>query len=176
MPKITTTSNRDGSMTVYVDGRKQFRGKLELALAFQHTVVRPTSPFPHWERAMGPVCGPHAIAIAAHLPLDRVMQQFAARRSQGWRGRTGYAERVYMMRELGVPHESVGVRLIRGWLPTLRHIVDNVLKPDHTYICQVNGHVVTVRDGWVSDQHKCCPLTESRSRRCRVKSILLIRT
>ena len=120
-----------------------------------------------------PLCGVHAVAVVANLPVTKVFFMFKKeyRRRDSWMGRATSKDRAGILDLLGVkwkrmPAQYEGITLAR-WID--EHTVKGV-----TYIVETGQHVQSVCDGVVTDQCNRKPINKYRWKRCRVRSAIQI--
>lgn len=128
--------------------------------------------------AAEPNCGVTAVALIAGEPFAHVFALIKAQQSYGprWKGRTYLSDRTDALCTLGVPHRTVyhprykarGKRSLASWARRLPHGV--------TFMVDVTGHTVTMRDGKIIDQvlRAWTPAADTRSARKMVRSIVRI--
>lgn len=119
-----------------------------------------------------PICGVVAISMAANIPFAQAWELIKLRvpSPNRWRGRTTLKQRVRLLDVLDVPYREV-------WLPrrmTLKTFVEKYTRRDVTYKVTVTGHVVTVRNNAVADQHGVFNILLHRSLRQQVRNVLEI--
>lgn len=110
-----------------------------------------------------PICGVVSVAICAGVSLEvaraTLRADYIRRGGQRFRGGTNQAQRGRALSLLGVQFEThtlVGKMNLRNWYAKYG-------KPGVLYSVRVTGHVVTVKDGMVIDQHRHKPIWEHKS-------------
>lgn len=119
-----------------------------------------------------PICGVVAISMAANIPFTQAWELTKLRMASPsrWRGRTTLKQRVRLLDVLDVPYEEI--KLTRRM--TLKTFVEKHTRRDVTYKVTVTGHVVTVRNNAVADQHGVFNILLHRSMRQQVRNVLEI--
>jgi len=139
-----------------------------------------------------PHCGVLSVAICAGVSFERAWAACAAnlRKRRGpWRGETYAFERREALQDLGVAFDErtyVPSSLLRRCTAdyaerkglaercNLASFAKRHAKPGRTYMVQVRGHVVTLRDGIAIDQHQAAPVAEHRAARMLLQTTLEI--
>lgn len=125
-----------------------------------------------------PNCGVTAVAVIAGAPFGEAFAMIKRQHGYGpaWKGRTYLADRLQALDTLGVPHRTIyrpawnarGKHSLLHWARRLPYGV--------TFMVDVTGHTVTLRDGCMVDQHtrSWTPVAVARCARKMVRSIVCI--
>lgn len=117
----------------------------------------------------GPNCGITAIAVFTGRPFADIKPMFERfhKRPGAWKGGTTRSQRHEVLRELGVRFERAVINR-RVTLATAARM----LPPGRLYMVTVTGHVVTLKDGIISDQLGPRKLAGDRCGRKFVKDVV----
>jgi len=99
----------------------------------------------------GPICGVLSTAICAGVSFYAAHAWFKARKGAKWKGSTTVSVRDEALKHFGVKFET------KRWTrprPTVKTFAAKHAAKGATYMLRVRGHVVTLRNGWVLDQHE----------------------
>lgn len=125
-----------------------------------------------------PNCGVTAVAIIAREPFADVFALIKRQHGYGpaWKGRTYLDDRLQALDTLRVPHRTIyrpawnarGKHSLLHWARRLPYGV--------TFMVDVTGHAVTLRDGCIVDQtlRNWTPVAVTSSARKMVRSIVRI--
>lgn len=119
-----------------------------------------------------PLCGVHAVAVAADKPVTEVFFMFKKeyRKRDSWLGRVNKTERHGILDLIGIRWKP----MLMGRGITLASWIDQHTVKGVTYIVETGAHVQSVCDGVVTDQCNRKPINKYRWKRCRVKSAIQI--
>lgn len=121
-----------------------------------------------------PICGVLSVALCAEVDFEiafATCKRNAPEHVKRFRGGTYLDQRHAALRELGCKFNSVAAHYFGL---SLERFVREAATPGLTYMVDLPRHVVTVKDGIVTDQGKSCPVAEHKSRRKRVEHVTRI--
>ena len=128
------------------------------------------------DQRKGPNCGVTACAIAAGVSFTHAWNTF---KTMGvsyyarprWKGGTmpEHYERFFKWHDCKFEQWD-------GNKKTVKHFVENEAQPDQLYLLVTGSHAQLVMNGWAIDQGGAKPVSEYRSKRCKVERVIHIKT
>ena len=118
-----------------------------------------------------PICGVLTIAIAAGVSYDKAhelcRQNMPSHRAR-FRGATYDTQRDAALKQAGIKFTVLKPNI------SVMKFCDWFAKDGKTYLLQVRGHVMTLKNGFLIDQHICKPWQQYHHPRIKVKRVVRI--
>ena len=127
--------------------------------------------------AKKPICGVLAVAVCAGVSYDVAHATVRKATFDRMPSRQRFGGRTYL-RDLKTAMSRLGVKLsetIKVNAPmTVERFANDVAKPGISYLLNVPGHFVTLRDGVVIDQGQCLPVQLHKCKQRQVKKFVAV--